>query len=175
MARYLLSSRTFLDIIQHKEQPGETWLTAAASQHGVMARDLCISAVTPMAVRRELARRIALIKAGTPDPDFSHDDLIQMNRNAETLFRDYGGEDRIVPMTASIATRWGDLLDQKIEYLDANGTPYAIGSVQKLEIATAIVGRNDIPYVYVERGQKAHAGLNGLVVEDPTRPPGQGE
>jgi len=173
MARYLLSSRTVLDIIQRKGEPGEAWLAAAAAQRDVIARDLCISAVTPMAVRRELNRRIALIQAGTPDPDFSHDDLIQMGRNAEALFREYGAEDRIVPMTASIATRWGELLDQKINYVDSEDREYPIGSVQKLEIATAIVGRNDIPYVYVEREQKAHAGLNGLVVEDPTRPAGQ--
>lgn len=170
MARYLLSSRTVLDVIQHKGQPGEVWLAAAASQRGVIARDLCISAVTPMAVRRELEQRIARIKAGTPDPDFLHDDLIQMGRNADTLFRDYGSEDRIVPMTASIATRWGDLLDQKIEYLSPQGEIYAIGSVQKLEIATAIIGRNDISYDYVEREQEVHANLNGLVVTDPTRP-----
>lgn len=168
MARYLLSSRTILDITQRKGQPGERWLTAAARTHNVIARDLCISAVTPMAVRRELTRRIASLQSGTRDPHFSHDDLLQMARNAEALWREFAAEDRIVPMTAQIATRWGELLDQAIDYVDADGTVYQIGSVQKLEIATAIVGRGDIGYVYVERAQASHADLNGLAVEDPT-------
>jgi hypothetical protein len=134
----------------------------------VIARDLCISAVTPMAVRRELSRRIALIQGGTRDPHFSHDDLFQMTRNAEGLWREFAAEDRIIPMTAQIATRWGDLLDQAIDYVDANNATYQIGSVQKLEIATAIVGRGDIGYVYVERAQASHNCINGLAVEDPT-------
>lgn len=166
MARYLLSSRTVLDIIQRKGRAGELWLSAAVGQRGLISRDVCISAVTPMAVRRELKRRIELLKGGAADPDFSLDDLLVMTRNAETFFRDYGGDKRVVAMTASIAERWGDLLEQSILFSDSDGSIYPIGSVQKLEIATAIVGRDDIPFAYVERAQKALVGINGLVLED---------
>jgi hypothetical protein len=154
-----------LDIVQKRQQPGELWLRAAVRKHGLIARDVCISAVTPMAVRRELARRVALIKGGSPDPLFSHDDLLQMTRNTDLLIRDYAGDDRIIPISSAIADRWGDLLEQKIEYQDDAGETYAIGSVQKLEIATAIVGRDNIGYLYVERAQNAFVGINGLVIE----------
>lgn len=169
MPRYLLSSRTVLDVVQRKRQPGEVWLSRAVKTHGLIARDVCIAAATPMSVRRELDRRIAGWKADRPDPHFTLDDLHLMRRNGDVLFRDFAGDDRLVPMTAAIADRWGDLLDQSIEYADADGAPYGIGSVQKLEIATAIVGRNDIPYAYVERAHPSLARINGLVVEDPTR------
>lgn len=170
MPRYLLSSRTVLDIIQKKGQPGEVWLSQTSKTKGLIARDVCIAAAAPMSIGREIDRRIAAWKAGQSDPDFSLDDLQQMHRNADVLFRDYASDDRIVPMTAPIAARWGDLLDQKIDYIGADGKPYGIGSVQKLEVATAIIGRDHIPYVYVERAQPSLAGINGLVVEDPTLP-----
>jgi len=170
MARYLLSSRTLLDIIQRKGQPGEVWLSAKVKQHGLIARDICVSAVAPMAVPREIDRRIASMKGGTPDPHFTLDDLHRMRRNADAMFREFGAKDRIVAITAPVAERWGDLLDQAIEYVDPQGSRYKIGSVQKLEIATAIVGRDHIPYAYVERAQVSHGGIDGLTVEDPTVP-----
>lgn len=157
-----------LDIVQRQGQAGEVWLKAAAKRPGLVARDICVSAVTPMAVRRELVRRLAQIKAGEPDPIFTHDDLLQMQRNAEKLFQDFAADNRIAPITDAVAERWGDLLEQTITYVDAQGRSSPIGSVQKLEIANAIVGRDHIPYTYIERLQTAHASLNGLRVEDPT-------
>lgn len=170
MARFLLSSRTLLDIIQRKGEPGELWLSAKVKQHQLIINDICISAIAPMAVPREIDRRIALTKSGQPDPHFSLDDLLKMRRNADAVFRDFAAKNRIVAMTAPIAERWGDLLDQEFEYVDPQGARYKIGSVQKLEIATAIVGRNHIPFAFVDRLQAVHAGIDGLTVEDPTVP-----
>lgn len=171
MARYLLSSRTVLDIIQRKGRPGEQWLKAATAAYRMTAQDVCISAVTPMSVRGEIDRRIAETRAGEVDKDFSLDDLLQMRRNAEAFFEEHAGENRIVEISAAVADRWGDLLDQSLTYADpATGKPQAIGSVLKLEIATAIVGRKGISFTYVERAQACHGGIGGLRVEDPTLP-----
>jgi hypothetical protein len=171
VARYLLSSRTVLDIIQRNGKPGEQWLKAVTAAYRVTAQDVCISAVTPMSVRGEIDRRIDETKAGQVDKDFSLDDLLQMRRNADAFFDEYAGENRIVEISADVADRWGDLLDQRLTYTDATtGKSQDIGSVLKLEIATAIVGRKGISFTYVERAQACHGGIGGLRVEDPTVP-----
>ena len=171
MARYLLSSRTMLDIIQRKGQPGEKWLNAAAKR-GITAADICISAVCPMALRVEIERLIEKERKNkeekTGKTDFSLDDLRIMQRNSHEFIQEYAKDNRVIEASMSVADRWGDLLDQELEYLDlATNKPFLIGSVQKLEIATAIVGRHDIGFTYVERAQDVHRHINGLVVEDP--------
>jgi hypothetical protein len=172
VARYLLSSRTVLDILQRNGKPGERWLQAVTAAYRVMAQDVCVSAVTPMSVRGEIDRRIAETKAGAGDRDFSHDSLLLMRRNAADFFDEYAVENRIVEISAAIADRWGDLLDQRFIYTDATGQPQDIGSVLKLEFATAIIGRKGIPFTYVERAQTCHGQIEGLRVEDPTVPVG---
>lgn len=161
-----------LDIVQGKAQPGQQWLDAA-SQRGVTTTDICIGAVCPMALRYQIE---LLIEEAKNNPDkssqgFSLDDLKIMQRNAQQVIGAFESEGRIIDASAQVADRWGDLLDQTIEYRDSTtGAPYSIGSVQKLEIATAIIGRNGIGFSYVEREQPGHKDINGLVIVDPTKP-----
>lgn len=171
MPRYLLSARTVLDILQKKGRPGEVWLAAATRKFQLSSLDVYVSAVTPMLVQGEIDAMIADDRAGKPRPGFSLDDLRIMRANSKNFFDDYAARERIVAVSQRIADRWGDLLDRSLVYRDPEtGVPAALGSVLKLEIATAIIGLNHIQLFYVERRQDWHQEINGLRVVDPTEP-----
>ena len=163
MARYLLSSNAVLDIVRKQGKPAQRWLEAVTAA-GTDARDVCISAVVPMNVLGLLEMKIAEARAGASK---SLPALRDLEENFRNYVLDLAADDRIVPMDHHIAERWGILLNSEITYVDAEGRPYSIGSAEKLEIATAIVGRHGIPFVYVTQKQAAHADLPGLVVESP--------
>lgn len=161
MPRFLLSSQAFLDIATRQGRPAEKWLEAV-TLGGVEARDVCISAVAPMNALGMIAAGIAAAGASK--------ELLQWRRlekNARELVQDFAQDDRIVPMDHHIAEQWGILLDTEITYVLADGTPEKVPSATKLEIATAIVGRHGIPFIYVAQKQSAHDDLPGLLVESP--------
>ncbi len=85
------------------------------------------------------------------------------------MVSDFAKRERIVPIDTEVADRWGWLLDMEIEYIAATGKPYLIGSAQKVEIATAIVGRRGIPFVYVDYFQKSHSEIDDLDVLNPEK------
>jgi predicted nucleic acid-binding protein len=164
VARYLLSSQSLLDIARRQGRPAEKWLESATEQ-GVDARDVCISAVAPMNVLGLVQAEIAKAAASrTPSALLAWRTLEDNIRN---YVLDLAADDRIVPMDHHIAERWGILLDCEIQYIDPAGVPYAIGSAEKLEIATAMIGRHGIPFIYVAEKQDVHATLAELVVESP--------
>jgi hypothetical protein len=163
--RYLLSSQAVLDIARKQGRPAEKWLEAA-TQANVDARDVCISAVAPMNVLGIIAGEIA--RARTDSGASKHlPEWRRLETNVRNFVQDLAADDRIVPMDHHIAEQWGILLDTEIVYADAGGLPYKVGSAEKLEIATAIVGRHGIPFAYVTSEQAAHADLPGLAVESP--------
>jgi hypothetical protein len=85
---------------------------------------------------------------------------------ANRLFEDFARDDRIIAMDHKIAYRWGDLLDMRITYT-RDGRPYDLPSSTKVEIATALVGRGDFPFTYVDYRQAGHATVPKLIVENP--------
>lgn len=165
MPRYLLSSHSLLDIVRKQGKPAEKWLEKI-KKAGIDASDVCISAVAPMNVLGLIAIEVAKAKA---DRALSRN--LPVWHDLEDNFRNYvmdlAADDCIVAMDQHIAERWGILLDSEIRYSDSSGGSYAIGSAEKLEIATAMIGRNGIPFIYVTERQAAHAELPGLVVESP--------
>ncbi len=165
MPRYLLSSQALLDIARKQGKPAEKWLEKVALA-GVDARDVCISAVAPMNVLGFIGLQAAGARA-----DRALSKTLPAWRDLEDNFRNYvldlAADDRIVPMDHHVADRWGILLDSEIRYSDSAGGSYAIGSAEKLEIATAMIGRNGIPFIYVTERQEAHDDLPGLLVESP--------
>ncbi len=85
---------------------------------------------------------------------------------ANRLFEDFARDDRIIARDHKIAYRWGDLLDMRITYT-RDGQPYDLPSSTKVEIATALVGRGDFPFTYVDYRQEGHATVPKLIVENP--------
>jgi hypothetical protein len=166
MSRYLMSSQCVFDVIKRRNLNAELWLEAADSR-GIYADDICISAVTPMTIRWQLEQALTAARAKPeaavhPVPVI-RDFIDQANR----LFEDFARDDRIIAMDHRIAARWGDLLDMRITYRDPDGRPFEVPSATKVEIATALVGRGDFPFVYVDYHQDAHADIPGLTVENP--------
>jgi hypothetical protein len=165
MARYLLSSASIFEIIQNHGLPAEKWL-AEVSKRGISQIDIYISAVAQTAVRRQL-RLFSEDPARSP---FEPAALMQLSRNATAFFETYeNADDQIVAVDHIIAERWSELLDISIAYL-FDGQPEPIGAVQKIEIATAIVGRHNLSFAFVERAHPDLLKLPGLSIEDPTKP-----
>lgn len=170
MARYILSSRTLLDIIQHKGLSGEQWLRNISNRPDVQEGDICLSAVTPMNVERQLDKMVLALRAGEECGGFTLNDCATLQANLTRFVASLEKSERIVPISCAIARKWGVLMDQRIEFIDQENQTYDIGSAQKLEIATAIIGRNRITYKYVERKQPGFDGISDLSWEDPGLP-----
>ncbi len=163
MTPYLLSSQSVLDIVKRLGLPAERWLEAATSR-GLYEDDICISAVVPMTVTHTIDMEIAAARAAR-DPTLAS--LGKMKTNAQRFLAAFQQNDRIVAMDQRIAVRWGDLLDMTITYADPNGVAYEIESSEKVELATASIGRDGRGFVYVDRRQTAHEAIPDLVVECP--------
>jgi hypothetical protein len=165
MSRYLISSQCFFDLIKRRNLDAELWLQAADAR-GIYADDICISAVTPMTILWQLEQALSAARA-TPETAIHpvpviRDFIDQANR----LFEDFARDDRIIAMDHKIAHRWGDLLDMRITYT-RDGQTYDLPSSTKVEIATALVGRGDFPFTYVDYRQEGHATVPKLIVENP--------
>ncbi|WP_136661751.1 hypothetical protein [Nitratireductor sp. XY-223] len=163
MTPYLLSSQSALDIAKRLNLPAERWLEAAVSR-GLYEDDICISAVVPMTVMHTIEMEIAAARS-EKDPTLAS--LGKLKTNAQRFLAAFQQSDRIVAMDQQIASRWGDLLDMTITYADPNGVAYEIESAEKVELATASIGRDGRGFVYVERRQSAHRTIPDLVVECP--------
>ena len=163
MTPYLLSSQSVLDIVKRLNLPAERWLEAAASR-SLYEDDICISAVVPMTVMHTIDMEIA---AARKSKDAALASLGKMKTNAQRFLAAYQQNDRIVAMDQRIAARWGDLLDMIITYADPDGVAYEIESSEKVELATASIGRDGRGFVYVDRRQDAHQSIPDLVVECP--------
>ena len=166
MSRYLLSSQCVFDIIKQRNLNAEIWLEAADAR-GIYADDIYISAVTPMIILWNLEQAIAAARAKPESAEIPITVLKDFTQQGNRLFEDFARDDRIIAMDHKIASRWGDLLDMPITFAAPNGKPYDVPSATKVEIATALVGRSDFPLVYVDYHQDGHAGIPGLVVENP--------
>jgi hypothetical protein len=160
---FLLSSQSVLDIVKRLNLPAERWLEAAASR-GLYEDDICISAVVPMTVLHEIDTGIAAARNKKSNTLAS---LTTMRANAQKFLAAFQQQDRIVSMDHRIAERWGDLLDMELTYADPYRAPYKVGSSEKVELATASIGRAGHGFVYVDRRQDAHQLVPGLVVECP--------
>ena len=163
MTQYLLSSQSVLDIVKRLNLPAERWLEAAASR-GLYEDDICISAVVPMTVMHKIDMDIAAARMAR---DETLAGLGIMKKNARLFLDAYQESDRIVPMDQGIAARWGDLLDMTLTYADPDGVAYEVESSEKVELATASIGRDGRGFVYVDRRQTAHQTIPDLVVECP--------
>ncbi|EHK54850.1 hypothetical protein [Allomesorhizobium alhagi] len=163
MAAYLLGSQAVLDIAKNLNLPAEKWLRAAGERR-IIEDDLCISSVVPMTVMHTID---SWIHEARRQRSGSLAALGAMKRNAERFLGAFMQNDRIIPMDHKIAERWGDLLDMDIVYADEDGATYGVGSAEKVELATASVGRDGRPFIYVDRLQAAHTLVPNLVVECP--------
>lgn len=166
MSRYLMSSQCVFDVIKRRNLDAELWLEAADSR-GIYADDVCISAVTPMTIRWRLEQALAAARTNPEAADYPVPVLRDFIDQADRLFEDFARDDRIIAMDHRIASRWGDLLDMRITYRSPDGQPYDVPSATKVEIATALVGRGDFPFVYVDYHQDGHAEIPGLAIENP--------
>lgn len=154
------------DIIKRRNLDAELWLEAADSRN-IYADDICFSAVTPMTIRWQLEQALEHAKARPEAVNLPVPTIRDFIDQANRFFEDFARDDRIIPMDHKIAARWGDLLDMKITYRAPDGSAYDLASATKVEIATALIGRGDFPFVYVDNHQDAHRDIPGLVVENP--------
>ncbi|RAZ72988.1 hypothetical protein [Mesorhizobium atlanticum] len=168
MSRYLMSSQCVFDVIKRRNLDAELWLEAADAR-GIYADDICISAVTPMTIRWQLEQALTAARAKPEAAAYPVPLIRDFIDQANRFFEDFARDDRIIAMDHRIAVRWGDLLDMKITYGSPDGRLYDVPSATKVEIATALVGRGDFPFVYVDYHQDAHAGIPGLAVENPEK------
>ena len=143
--------------------PAESWLEASAGRD-IFEADICISAVTPMIVLHSIQLKVAQAREAGDAKLIEYTNLLQ---NATILLASFDQDDRIVPMDSLVANLWGDLLDIQITYADHSGAPYDINSADKVELATAAVGRNGHGFTYVDKHQSAHSLVNTLAVECP--------
>lgn len=154
------------DIVKRRNLDAEIWLEAADSRN-IYADDICISAVAPMTIRWELERALEQAKANPAATELPVPTIRDFMDQANRLFEDFARDGRIIPMDHQVASRWGDLLDMKITYRAPDGSSFDLGSATKVEIATALIGRGDFPFVYVDYHQDAHKDIPGLSVENP--------
>lgn len=156
MPRYLLGSQCVLDIAKRIGCPPEQWFLAT-DKRGINARDVYISAVTPMILASAFAR-----VEQTPD-------IAAIRANSDKLITRFDRAGRIAPVTKEIADRWGELLEFDLTYETADGETKLYRFHQKLVLATAIEGLDGRPFTLVDKRQKAHQDLEslGLVLEDP--------
>ena len=166
MSRYLLSSQCVFDVIKRRNLDAELWLKAADAR-GVYADDICISAVTPMIIRGQLEQVLSAARAKPETAEYPVPALRDFVDQANRFFEDFARDERIIAMDHRIAARWGDLLDMRITYKDLDGQSFDLPSATKVEIATALVGRGDFPFVYVDYHQDGHANIPELTVENP--------
>jgi len=160
---FLLSSQSVFDIVKRINLPAERWLADAGSRN-LYEEDICISAVVPMTVQHAIATEIESARQRN-SPELAALKILQ--DNARKFLAAFQQQDRIVSMDHRIAERWGDLLDMKLTGTDPYGAPNPIGSSEKVELATASIGRDGQGFVYVDRRQEAHDHVPGLVVECP--------
>lgn len=163
MTPYLLSAQTVLDIIKRLDLPAERWLASVGEKH-VFEDDICISCVVPMTIMHSIDLWIAQARAAR-DPQLPSLGLLK--KNAQIYLASFMQNERVIPMDEKIAERWGELLDVDINFLDEDGTDFAVGASEKVELATASIGRQGVPFIYVDRRQEAHASVPGLVIECP--------
>lgn len=158
MARYLLGSQCLVDFAKRLDLPPERWLLTAADR-SIDARDIYISAVTPMIIGAAFDKALQ-----TPE-------LECLRSNVDTLIERYVARDLVAPVTKSIADLWGKLLvlTTPLTYVSGAGKAEEYHFHEKLVFATAIEGMSGRPFILVERRQKAHDTLAplGIVVEDP--------
>lgn len=163
MSAYLLSSQSILDIAKRQNLPAESWLEASAGR-GIFEADICISCVTPMTILHSIQMNVSKARVAKDPKLIEYTHLLQ---NAQILLAKFDQDDRIVPMDSLVATLWGDLLDLRITYANPAGEPYDITSAEKVELATAAVGRNGHGFIYVDKHQAAHSLVHTLAVECP--------
>ncbi len=168
MTPFLLSSQTVLDIAKKQNLPAERWLEAATSR-GIYEEDICISAVVPMTVMHTIEQQIAIARKSRSTIEPTVASLGIVKTNAQRFITAFHASDRIVPMDHLIAGRWGDLLNMELVFTDEHGVTYEVGSSEKIELATASVGRDGLPFVYVDRAQITHSTIPNLDVECPVR------
>ena len=121
-----------------------------------------------MSIEQEVNKRINDAAQETSDGGKSRVyELHKLLSNAKILFKNYVEDQRVINVDGAICERWGWLLETKITFEDQDGKPYDIGSVQKLEIACAIIGRNNIKFTYVDNARDAAGAISDLVMERP--------
>lgn len=163
MTPFLLSSQSVFDIVKYQGLPAELWLEAMIKD-GVPEDDICISAVVPMVVLRGINTQIAIAQSKKSNELAG---LVTMQMNAQKYLATFQQKDRIVSMDEHIAKRWGVLLDMELTYTSPSGMFYEVGSSEKVELATASVGRHGYRFFYVDRRQHAHQFIPDLVLECP--------
>jgi hypothetical protein len=158
MARYLLGSQCLVDVAKRVGLAPEIWLTKAGDR-GIDARDVYISAVSPMIIE-------AAFRGAPRTPE-----LQRLRDNVDMLTQRYVAGGLVAPITKNIADLWGKLLvlDTDLTYVNSAGKTELYNFHEKLVFATAIEGISGRPFILVERHQKAHDTLAplGLVLEDP--------
>jgi hypothetical protein len=163
MPSYLLGSQTVLDIAKNLDLPAEKWLRAAGERR-INEDDLCISSVVPMTVMHAID---TFIHDARKERNGNLAALGAMKRNAERFLGGFMQNERIIPMDHRIAERWGELLDMDLVFVDEDNVTRHVGSAEKVELATASIGRDGRPFIYVDRQQEEHPLIPNLVVECP--------
>ncbi len=166
MPQYLLSSQSVLEIVKRIGLPEERWLQHRLSNDGrpLDEDDVWISAVVSMTVIYAIETEIGIAQR---ERSSKLSEIEKLKKNADHYLNTFLRSDRIVPMDKWVADQWGRLLDIEIPYVDPEGNEYNIESSEKVELATAIIGRNQMGFVYVDRNQEIHSDIDGLAVECP--------
>ena len=154
MPRYLLGTQCFVDIAAGSGLPPQRWISAL-DPIKVPARDVTISAVTPMILTASFAGQLTPSQAA-------------LRQSCEQLVQRFVLSKRVVPITKEIADRWGQLLTFSLAF-ERGGASVDYDYRERLVMATAIEGHDGIPFTLVERRQPAHTALEpiGLVLADP--------
>ena len=85
------------------------------------------------------------------------------------MFEKYRSLRSVLPISDQAIQIWVNHLQDDIQYSGADGTMRSVGLEEKLVLATAIAGFQDVPISLVAKREVAHTQLHvlGLKIEDP--------
>jgi hypothetical protein len=147
---YLLGTQIIIDVARGTDNPAARWLRGMDGV--ILNRDIKVSTMSWASIEIEFQSSLR-----TPGP------------RSSTLVVKYRTLKCVLPLSDEAVKIWVDHLQDNMDYADADGRMHRVGFEEKLILATAIAGFQDVPITLVARREAAHQQLQilGLKVEDP--------
>jgi hypothetical protein len=156
---YLLGTQIIVDVARGTDNSAARWLVRM--DRVITSRDIKVSTMSWAAIEIEF-QNLARVSELTRSQRV-------LRERIGRVFEKYRSLGSVLPVTDKAIQVWVKHLQDSIEYSDSAGTMRLIGFEEKLVLATAIAGWQDVPIVLVARHEVVHAHLRilGLEVRDP--------
>jgi hypothetical protein len=157
---YLLGTQVIIDIARGAENGAARWLKRADGKAQV--QDIKVSTMSWAAIEIEF-RNLSL----------QHGSLTRsqtfLRQRIDRVFDQYRRLRSILPITDKAVQLWVDYLQDDLKYSDADGNPRSVGLEEKMVLATAMAGFQDIELILVAKREAVHSKFSflGLKIEDP--------